>query len=836
MFITSQASSAAANFGANWLQRRSRGTNASPTVVGDGDLIGGMIAQGYDGSTFRNLGRIGFYVDATPGYSDMPGRIEFRLTPDGSVTEQTRMVIKNDGNVGIGTTTPTSAKLVISNSGTIPAMEISSPNLTTSEALVVYAPTSTGISDGKAFSVAATNASYASGMFYSDGKYGIGPGTGARDVYLSRPATSQLKISSDAGTGAADLLVTGKAGIGTTNPGATVEVVGGGNGETNTEYVVTYDTPGTYDFVVPSGITSIKVEAWGGGGAAGVASIYGGGGGGGGAYATNPTVSVTPGNTYQVKVGNYGSQSGTANGGSSTFNTNTVVAAGGTAGNQSTGGTGGTTAASTGTVVYAGGNGGDGRSGLSYYGGGGGGSAGPQGTGVVGSDYGSYGGGNGGAGDNGSGGAGGIGKTYSAGGGGDGGSNVLGGGGGGGAYGSGRNGGIAGSPGGGGGGGGGSSSSNAGDGGSGQVKITYLVPETLTVFSVSTTTSTNLLKLFDNGNFGISNSSPSVALDVTGNIEYTGTITDVSDMRLKENIVEVTGVNALDILSRLQAKSFNMKDTGQKEYGFIAQEVNEIFPDAVSIVDPENGYLGINYMSFIPLATEAVKELNLNLNAISGTIVPVVGSASETFADNFFANMFTRIGTWLADAANGLEKIFVREVRTQKLCIINEAGEETCVEREGLKNLLEGAAFAEEDNTGSGSEEETGGEGEELPPVEEVPGEIEPSGEATDTPEETEEPSPETTPEPEPETTPEQEQISESTPEPEPETETEPSLESEPESTPELTPESTPEPETTSEPELEQTPEPSPEPEPTFSPEPEPDPEPALEPEPDPEP
>ncbi|MDD3007215.1 MAG: hypothetical protein PHX30_06605, partial [Candidatus Pacebacteria bacterium] len=193
---------------------------------------------------------------------------------------------------------------------------------------------------------------------------------------------------------------------------------------------------------------------------------------------------------------------------------------------------------------------------------------------------------------------------------------------------------------------------------------------------------------------------------------------------------------------------------------------------------------------------------NLNLNAISGTIVPVVGSSAETFANNFFANLFTRIGTWLADAANGLEKIFVREVRTQKLCIINDLGEETCVEREGLKNLLDGAVFAE---TEGGGEIGTEGEGEELPPGEEVPPEEDES-------ETSSEPEPENSPESEPEPT-EEDPETETTPEPEPEPETEPEITPEPESTPD--------------------PEPEPDPEPTEE-APEPEPEPATEPEPTP--
>jgi hypothetical protein len=52
-------------------------------------------------------------TDATGGTStDMPGRITFWTTPDNSGTLQERMRITNNGNVGIGTTTP-GAKLEV---------------------------------------------------------------------------------------------------------------------------------------------------------------------------------------------------------------------------------------------------------------------------------------------------------------------------------------------------------------------------------------------------------------------------------------------------------------------------------------------------------------------------------------------------------------------------------------------------------------------------------------------------------------------------------------------------------------------------------------------------
>ena len=105
---------------------------------------------------------------------------------------------------------------------------------------------------------------------------------------------------------------------------------------------------------------------------------------------------------------------------------------------------------------------------------------------------------------------------------------------------------------------------------------------------------------------GIGMTDPSVALDVTGDIEYTGTITDVSDIRLKENIVPIE--SALEDLMNLEGKSFNMIGNNVTEFGFIAQDVQKVIPEVISITDPEKGYIGINYMAFTPFIVEGMKE------------------------------------------------------------------------------------------------------------------------------------------------------------------------------------------------------------------------------------
>jgi hypothetical protein len=71
-----------------------------------------------------------------------------------------------------------------------------------------------------------------------------------------------------------------------------------------------YTIPGTYQWLCPGGVTSIKAECWAGGG--GGANGFFSGAGGGGEYAAEATLAVTPGKLYTLVVGNGGSGAGGA--------------------------------------------------------------------------------------------------------------------------------------------------------------------------------------------------------------------------------------------------------------------------------------------------------------------------------------------------------------------------------------------------------------------------------------------------------------------------------------------------------------------------------------------
>ena len=85
-----------------------------------------------------------------------------------------------------------------------------------------------------------------------------------------------------------------------------------------------------------------------------------------------------------------------------------------------------------------------------------------------------------------------------------------------------------------------------------------------------------------------------------------------SDRDLKTNLLKIdTAVNKVEELGGYEFEwNSNIGDEriGTKEYGVIAQEVEQILPHAVKI--NSRGYRTVNYNSLIPLLIEAVKELS----------------------------------------------------------------------------------------------------------------------------------------------------------------------------------------------------------------------------------
>jgi hypothetical protein len=90
-----------------------------------------------------------------------------------------------------------------------------------------------------------------------------------------------------------------------------------------------------------------------------------------------------------------------------------------------------------------------------------------------------------------------------------------------------------------------------------------------------------------------------------------------SDKRYKENIKPIE--NALDKVKAINGVTFNWnekshKETGKKDVGVIAQEVEEVFPEIVET--RTNGYKAVDYQKLTAVLIESVKELTAKVEAL----------------------------------------------------------------------------------------------------------------------------------------------------------------------------------------------------------------------------
>ncbi len=154
-----------------------------------------------------------------------------------------------------------------------------------------------------------------------------------------------------------------------------------------------------------------------------------------------------------------------------------------------------------------------------------------------------------------------------------------------------------------------------------------------------------MLYLAQDGNVGIGR-VPSSKLDVAGSIAIYGTVKVSSDERLKTNITQLTEnetsklymlngksyqkhqpEETTEIVSKDKngninpAKNFSKNKNKQKEtteYGFLAQELKDVYPDLVS--QDSAGYYLVDYIGLIPVLVEAIKEQKITIDELSSKI------------------------------------------------------------------------------------------------------------------------------------------------------------------------------------------------------------------------
>ena len=213
------------------------------------------------------------------------------------------------------------------------------------------------------------------------------------------------------------------------------------------------------------------------------------------------------------------------------------------------------------------------------------------------------------------------------------------------------------------------------------------------------------------GFVGISNASPGYLLHVGSAATTTGTtvarfqnaggtcdivpstaggITCTSDMHLKKNITTLDGqpwtlnsnlnkstTTILDRMLALTPVKYNMlveEDGSPLHTGFIAQEVEQFFPDLVR-TDIE-GRKSVNYAGMMPYTVKALEEMDIKLNGLS------------SLDTNNPESLGSLIKKFMGDMGNSIEQLFVKKVHTEELCVKKSDGKEICITGDQLDSLM----------------------------------------------------------------------------------------------------------------------------------------------------
>jgi hypothetical protein len=152
-----------------------------------------------------------------------------------------------------------------------------------------------------------------------------------------------------------------------------------------------------------------------------------------------------------------------------------------------------------------------------------------------------------------------------------------------------------------------------------------------------------------------------------GNAQLSGTLTQSSDVRLKTNIQSLDASTSLAAINSLAPVAYDWIDPnkdGVRQYGFIAQQVQQVFPNLVSTTSATaltpDGTLGLNYLGLIAPLVEAVQTLSSRLTLLEATVAT-------------FANSFT-----------------THHLKADDLCLSKSDGSQVCVTGDQLGAFLSG--------------------------------------------------------------------------------------------------------------------------------------------------
>lgn len=101
-----------------------------------------------------------------------------------------------------------------------------------------------------------------------------------------------------------------------------------------------------------------------------------------------------------------------------------------------------------------------------------------------------------------------------------------------------------------------------------------------------------------------------IVSDATGNFTSSGNITAYSDIRLKKDLVQIP--DALSKVQQLTGYTYTRIDTGERQTGLVAQDVQKVIPEAVI----DGDHMSVAYGNLVGLLVEAIKELKQEIEIL----------------------------------------------------------------------------------------------------------------------------------------------------------------------------------------------------------------------------
>jgi hypothetical protein len=118
------------------------------------------------------------------------------------------------------------------------------------------------------------------------------------------------------------------------------------------------------------------------------------------------------------------------------------------------------------------------------------------------------------------------------------------------------------------------------------------------------------------------NATTDYAIDVSNgsnniNKVRAGAFVTYSDESLKQDVASMSNT-ALDTVMSLEGVEFTWKDSGERDFGFIAQDVQNVLPKAVHVAD--DGVQGVDYSRLTSVLVEAVKAQQVQIDDLKKVI------------------------------------------------------------------------------------------------------------------------------------------------------------------------------------------------------------------------